>query len=320
MSRSFAFRYGQLLIPVCAVCLLLLICAAAARAAESEVMLVGTTVVRLGGKLPTTRSAPPVMRAVAEQWDSNSTAELFGAIPATQAAITGPSGAEADEWLDVPFGGSVRLSPDRSSFYYAGASPYQRGELGGSCDATQAAIVARAYVEAHGGMPSDAQLWSVRDVVAVGISLDSPGAGVLDKETKDRRVIGRYVEFRHECRGLEVDGPDGGDYIKVRVDTAKSVHAYGRKWTTTARTQGQDGAQAISPRSALAKCIARGGVGKSRLAGSVELKDATLVYVPTAPAERVAELRPAWRFVVDGGTGAQRLFVDAVEGVVLDGR
>ena len=138
--------------------------------------------------------------------------------------------------------------------------------------------------------------------------------------TEKRETVARYLEFRHSFGGLEVDGPDGGDHIKVRVDTRGVVHAYGRAWTVVEGPAGTGRGAGISPRAALARAIADGGAGKARLMGSVELKDARLVYVRSSGASGRNELRPAWRFVVDGGTGAQRLFVDATEGEVLGER
>jgi len=302
-------------------CLVLLLSAAGARAAESEVMLVGTTVVYIGGRLPASPAMQPVMRASAERWEPERVVALFGALPITEPAIAGGSAVESESWYPIPGGGSVRVDANRGRFYYAGPSPYSGTDAKGSCDATQAVEVAREYVSDHGGLPADAQLWSVRDVVAMDLDLEASGADLKEAESEHRRIVGRYVEFRHELAGLEVDGPDGGDCIKVRVDNAGDVHAYGREWTTTARIGSSERVQARSPRVALARGVAGGGVAKSRLKGSVELKEATLVYVrmPSHGA-RPLELRPAWRFTVDGGNGAQRLFVDAVDGTVLDGR
>lgn len=318
MYESMRVSPTRLMMGVLVACVLALGCVAAAHAVEAEYLLVGPSVVRLRGKLPEAWQLPPARRVKVEQWDQQRVAGLWGSVASTVGSDAAGSGATGEKSIPVADGGLVRLTLERDGLYFSGHSPYGRARPAASCNASAAIEIARRYIDTHGGMPADAELWSIRDVLVADLAFSADGSGESGAEKSE--TVGRYVEFRHRVAGLEVDGPDGGDRIKVRVDTQGAVHAYGRAWTKAEDPVGPGRRIGVSPRTALGKAIADGGSSKSKLQGSIELKDARLVYVRSSSDSADSELRPAWRFVVDGGAGAQELFVDAFEGEVLDER
>ena len=143
---------------VCVLCVLALGCVAVARAAESEVMLVGSTVVRLRGGLPDTTRIPPAMRVTVEHWEPEGVTELYGASDTRSGANAEMGKPPGDTLIPVAQGGLVRLNQERDRLYYTGRTPYGEPMAAGSCDASAAIEVAGRYVASHGGMPLDAEL------------------------------------------------------------------------------------------------------------------------------------------------------------------
>ncbi|MBU4555866.1 MAG: hypothetical protein KJ747_03220 [Actinobacteria bacterium] len=291
-----------------------------AKAANSQVLIAGDAVVALGGRLSEEVEAPPVLSATTESWSEARVAEILGSTLETVAVSGDGQDSVAGRSMRLKQGGMVRLDMPSGGFYFAGDSPAGQAPVSATADASATVGAARRYVVAHGGMPTDAELWGIRDVVALELSLSDTEADVNRSEGAGRKCIARYVEFRHTVGGVQIDGPDGGDCIKVRIDAAGLVNAYGRTWTAVGTPSESVGSapKAVRAREALRRAIVGGGPGKGRLAGRVDLRNAQMVYVRRSVGPNRSSLVPAWRFVVNAGQGDQKLFVDARSGAVID--
>lgn len=292
----------------------------AAKAASSQVLVAGDAVVALGGRLPEEVDTPPVLSATIESWSETRVAEILGSTLET-AVVDGRERDSADgRSMRLKRGGMVRLGMPSGGFYYTGESEATGGFADADVDTSATVSAARRYVIEHGGMPADAELWGVREVIAMELAPSDAEIDVDRSERAGRKCIARYVEFRHAVGGVQIDGPDGGDCIKVRIDSGGQVNAYGRTWTSADAASGSalPVQTAVRAREALRRAITGGGPGKGRLAGRVDLRDAQMVYVRRAGGSNRSTLVPAWRFVVNAGQGDQRLFVDARSGAVID--
>jgi hypothetical protein len=296
--------------------------ATGAAAAKGEFVVVERTAVLLGDALPDSIPVAPPMRVEQEAWDVARLSEVFGQDAAPLDLADGVSVDGEGSRVRLGDGGLVRLGARKAGFYVTFAATGEQGTASpvSSCDASRAVELAGAYVAAHGGMPADAELWGVREVVAVGLSLDDEG-GVRASGQERRRSEGYYVEFRHAVGGIPIDSPDGSDCIKVRLDAAGRVRAYGRTWRSVLSEQFGASSRCIAPREALVSGLRSGGLGltKGRISGTVRLKDARMVYLSASRDSDVDVMRPAWRFVLETGSGSQEFFVDAANGQAVTG-
>ncbi|MRR12733.1 hypothetical protein EG835_09810, partial [bacterium] len=202
-----------------------------ARAAKAEVLISNGVLVLLQDRLP---DAPgPVGRIAVSQeiWDAPRIAQAFGQ-RVEQVDLPEAVGQNGEgSWLRLADGGLVRLGAAGAGFY---ATSRDSGDTTGtpapSYDASRAVEIARGHVRDHGGLPHDAELWSVREVLAVELSLSEDPETAASSEEGSKRCVGHYVEFRHTVDGVPIDSPGGGDAIKVRVDSSGRVRAYGRVW------------------------------------------------------------------------------------------
>ncbi|MDO8987931.1 MAG: hypothetical protein Q7V14_06885 [Coriobacteriia bacterium] len=291
-----------------------------AKAANSQILVAGEAVVALGGLLSEEAEAPPALSATTESWSEARLSKILGLTLETAAVGGEEQDSAAGRSMRFEQGGVVRFDLPSGGFYFTNESLGKQAAASTTVDTSAAVGVARGYVDAHGGMPADAELWAVRDVVAVELSMSDAKGDVERSEGSRRRRIARYIEFRHSVGGIEIDGPDGGDCIKVRVDESGVVNAYGRTWTAPGGSSDSlvPAPKTVRAREALRRAIAGGGPGKGRLAGRVDLRDARMVYVRRSAGSDRSILVPAWRFVVNAGQGDQRLFVDARSGEVID--
>lgn len=288
---------------------------AAAHAANARYLASGDVVVRLDSPLPESGLACRTVAVTQEKWDADALARTFSAQVA-DVAVPGNADVGASRWVRLGDAGLVRMGAGGG--FYATMQSGVAASCGVSCDASRAVQVAREYVAAHGGLPVDAELWSVREIKAVGLSLSTTAsAGAEESRT---RVVGRYVEFKHQFGGLLIDSPSGGDCIKVRVDGSGRVTAYGRNWRRVSEPGGDRQPVRFAAREALGRAIGQPGraQSKSRLVGQLSLKDCRLVYLSASRETRVDALRPAWRFVIEAASGRQAMYVDATSGEVVE--
>ncbi|MDP2232411.1 MAG: hypothetical protein Q8K89_02155, partial [Actinomycetota bacterium] len=175
-----------------------------AKAANSQVLIAGDAVVALGGRLPEEVEAPPVLSATTESWSGARVAEILGSTLETVAVCGDGQDSVAGRSMRLKQGGMVRLDSPSRGFYFTGESPLEQTHGSASFDTSAAVGVAHTYVDTHGGMPADAELWGVRDVVAMELSMSDTEDDVDRREGAGRKCIARYVEFRHTVGGVQI--------------------------------------------------------------------------------------------------------------------
>ena len=170
----------------------------------------------------------------------------------------------------------------------------------------EAQVKAEAFVNAHGGLPDDAELAAVTLQKAATYE-----AG--DREaTWQERILKAYLEYRHKFNGVEIVGGRKGDSIRVGIQDDEVV-TMDRHWRTIEGPAGES--QSLIP-AVEALAVAVENVPKVFL-GPITGYSITEIkpFYHGAPSELdEQELVPAWGFCINGG---HWVYVDALTGEFL---
>jgi len=166
-------------------------------------------------------------------------------------------------------------------------------------DAQHAVATARAFIESHGGLPSDAG--EPRVIVHTRTLID-----IANDRVGNTEPVGYLVEYQREINGVPVSGM-GRDTIRVEVD-AEGVGNYFRLWRHVINVGGS--ASALDPGDAWSRVEAT-ELHKA-LKGVADRVVSVEIALYAADFRRnTNRLVPVWRYTLSDGTSVH---VDAVTG------
>jgi len=169
---------------------------------------------------------------------------------------------------------------------------------------------AKTFIEAHGGMPEDAEVWRVRGVKDVNLDFS-------DGERKENPVIvAYYIDFKRKPNkyGMRLSGEQ--DMLKVKIDSSGIVDYY-RFWREPVGLVGEK-RKVIAARQAL-DVVAENAdrlLSKSGIGDDFKIDKVELVWWSDGPWRHQKIAQPAWAFKVSAPERGE-VYVDAFTGQLL---